>query len=80
MPARSAAVPVATSAAVTSPPDTFQSTPSSSSDHEARCTMFSAARQSSATTMTLVVIDGRVRTHELRWLGRFIEYGMYPAS
>ena len=28
--------------------------------------------------MTLVVIDGRVRTHELRWLGRVIEYRLYP--
>jgi hypothetical protein len=28
--------------------------------------------------MTLVVIDGRVLTHELRWLGRFIEYTVYP--
>jgi hypothetical protein len=30
--------------------------------------------------MTVVVIDGRVRTHELRWLGRFIEYRVYPVS
>jgi hypothetical protein len=42
--------------------------------------MFSAARHSNATTTTLVVIDGRVLTHELRWLGRFIEYRLYPST
>ena len=72
-PARSPAVPFAISAAATSPlADIFHRTPSSSSVQDARCIMFSAARHSSATTTTLVVIDGRVRTHELRWLGRFI--------
>ena len=33
-----------------------------------------------AVAMTLVVIEGRVRTHELRWLERFIEYVLYPPT
>ena len=45
------------------------STPSSISDHDARRTMFRAARQRSAATTRLVDVD---RSHMLLWLKRFM--------